>query len=254
MSEENVKKELSLMKVLKKIDFPTSYPIVDTKGNYTHLLNKKMSLLSDFIEGEHPELNTFTAGEIGKVIGSISIIPVHENYKKENSMSIENCVDIIQEFPKAKFQYPEIFEYFKEQTKFLKNYISIDLPKGIIHGDCFPDNTIFNGNKLRAIIDFEEFAYETLLFDLGMAINGFCFKNNIIQKDLMRSLKNEYEFVRRLNKKENELLPYYIQWAAHAMLYWHLRNNMLYELDEIQVKRVEELMDRVKILRKENNY
>mgnify|MGYP000559480334 CR=1 FL=1 len=28
---------------------------------------------------------------------------------------------------------------------------------GIVHGDCFPDNTLFNDNKLIAIIDFEDF-------------------------------------------------------------------------------------------------
>ena len=250
LSEENVKKELLLMKALKQIDFPTAYPIVDNHGNYIYALNNQTILLSDFIQGEHPELNRFTAGEIGKAIGSLSIMPVNDNYKKINSMSIDNCLDIIQEFPQAKFQYPKIFKYFEEQTNFLKSYISIDLPKGIVHGDCFPDNTIFNGNKLRAIIDFEEFSYETLLFDLGMAINGFCFKNNILQKDLMQALKNEYELVRTLGEKENDLFPYYIQWAAHGMLYWHLRNNMLYELNEIQVKRVEELMYRVQILRK----
>ena len=68
-------------------------------------------------------------------------------------ISIENCLDIIQEFPKAKYQYPEIFEYFKEQTNYLKNYISNELPKGVVHGDCFADNTIFNGDKLKAIIE-----------------------------------------------------------------------------------------------------
>jgi len=250
-SEVNVKKELLLMKALKKIDFPAAYPLADNDGNYIHQLNNHTCLFSQFIEGKHPELNTFTSREIGKAIGLLSILPVNDIYKKVNAISIENCLEIIQEFPQAKYQYPKIFEYFKDQTNCLKSYISVELPKGIIHGDCFPDNTIFNGNKLKAIIDFEEFAYDTLLFDLGMAINGFCFKDNILQNDLMQALKNEYECIRKLSDKEIELLPYYIQWAAHGMLYWHLRNNMLYALNQTQVKRVEELMNRVKNLREE---
>ena len=96
----------------------------------------------------------------------------------------------------------EIFDYFKVQTNFLKNYIAEELPMGIVHGDCFPDNTIFNYNKLIAIIDFEEFAFDTLLFDLGMSINGFCFVDNMMQTDLMHELIKEYESIRKLNNKE----------------------------------------------------
>ena len=251
-SEENVKKEMLLMSALRRINFPTAYPLDDNEGRYIHPINNYSSLFFQFMEGKHPELNSNTAGEVGKAIGTLSILSVKDIYKKENSISIENCLNIIQEFPKAKYQYPEIFEYFKEQTDYLKKYISEELPKGIVHGDCFADNTIFNGDKLKAIIDFEEFCYETLIYDLGMTINGFCFKDNNLQNDLMLSLKHEYECLRKLTDKENELLPYYIQWAAHGMLYWHLRNNMLYTLNPTQVERVRELMNRVKNLRKIN--
>jgi Ser/Thr protein kinase RdoA (MazF antagonist) len=71
----------------------------------------------------------------------------------------------------------------------------------------------------------------------------------MIQKDLMHELIKEYESVRKLNNKEKELLPYYIQWAAHGMIYWHLRNNLLYAKNQIQLKRVEEFMNRVKTLK-----
>lgn len=250
-SKEDIEKEILLMKELEKAHFPTSYPIADKNGNYIHQLNNYSCLIYQFIEGKQPKINQSTAGEIGSAAAKLSQIPVKDSYKKSNAITIENCLEIIKEFPEAKLQYPEIYEYFEEQTNFLKSYISQELPKGIIHGDYFPDNTIFRGFKLKAVIDFEEFAYDTLLFDLGMAINGFCFIDNELQSELSQETINEYNKVRPLSEKENELLPYYIQWAAHGMLYWHLRNNMLYELNETQVKRVEELMARVKKLRKE---
>jgi len=33
------------------------------------------------------------------------------------------------------------------------------------------------------------------------------------------------------------------------MIYWHLRNNLLYAKNQIQLKRVEEFMNRVKTLK-----
>jgi len=250
-SKDDIEKEVLLMKELKRVHFPTSYPIADKSGNYIHQLNGFYCMIYQFVDGKQPEINPKTAGEIGSAAAKLSQIPVKDSYKKINAITIDNCLEIIKEFPEAKFQYPEIYEYFEEQTKFLKDYISQELPKGIIHGDYFPDNTIFRGLKLKAVIDFEEFAYDTLLFDLGMAINGFCFIDNKLQIDLIQETINEYNKIRKLSEKENELLPYYIQWAAHGMLYWHLRNNMLYELNETQIKRVIELMNRVITLRKE---
>ena len=250
--EDSVKQELLLMHALQKSDFPTAYPLVDNSGAYIHSINNHSCIFSEFIEGVHPSPNQFVVGEIGRAIGTLSILPIKEMYKKTNSISIENCMSFIQEFPNAKYPHPQIFDYFKEQTNFLKDYIKEALPMGIVHGDCFPDNTIFNDNKLIAIIDFEEFAYDTLLFDIGMSINGFCFTDNVLQTDLVNELIKEYESVRKLNNKEKELLPYYIQWTAHATIYWHLRNNLLYAKNDIQLKRVEELMNRVKTLKGNN--
>jgi len=48
------------------------------------------------------------------------------------------------------------------------------LPRGLIHGDIFYDNVLFEGTRLKAIIDFEDAAYEDKVFDLGMAIVGLC--------------------------------------------------------------------------------
>jgi len=248
-SEDSVRQELLLMNALQNSGFPTAYPLVDNSGAYIRSINNHSCILSEFIEGIHPIPNQYMAGEIGRAIGTLSVLPINEKYKRPNYISIEHCLTIIQEFPKAKYQHPEIFDYFKVQTTFLKNYISKELPMGIVHGDCFPDNTLFNDNKLIAIIDFEDFAFDTLLFDLGMSINGFCYKDNMIQTDLMHELIKEYESVRKLNNKEKELLPYYIQWAAHGMIYWHLRNNLLYAKNQIQLKRVEEFMNRVKTLK-----
>jgi homoserine kinase type II len=246
---ENVEKEMLLMKALKETAFPAAYPIVDIKGNYIHEINDKCCLIIDFIDGEHPELDIVSASEVGKAIATLSNIPVDGFFKKSNSVSIENCVDLISEFKEAKFQYPEIFRYFVEQTKFLKNHLSDDLPKGLIHGDCFPDNAIFKDNQLKALIDFEEFAYDTLLFDLGMTINGFCFVKNRMKKDLTNALISQYESIRSLTIKEVEQLPLYIQWAAHGMIFWHLRNNLLNSSNHTQEKRVRELMERVITLR-----
>ncbi|MCP4692991.1 MAG: hypothetical protein GY859_33425, partial [Desulfobacterales bacterium] len=55
--------------------------------------------------------------------------------------------------------------------------------------------------------------------------------------------------VRPLSDMEFELLPCYIQMGAHAMIYWHLKYDLLNHPDARQLARVQEHIDRVRALR-----
>ncbi len=52
---------------------------------------------------------------------------------------------------------------------------SQQLPKGILHSDIFPDNALFEGEDLVAIIDWEEICYGELLIDIAMTVVGCCY-------------------------------------------------------------------------------
>jgi homoserine kinase type II len=52
-----------------------------------------------------------------------------------------------------------------------------DLPQGIIHGDLFRDNSLFEGERLTAIIDFFSAGDGYLLFDLAVTANDWCIES-----------------------------------------------------------------------------
>ena len=43
-----------------------------------------------------------------------------------------------------------------------------DLPSGVIHGDLFPDNALFDGDQLSGVIDFYNAANELWVYDLAV--------------------------------------------------------------------------------------
>jgi homoserine kinase type II len=49
-----------------------------------------------------------------------------------------------------------------------------DRPVGFIHSDLFRDNTLFEGDQLRGILDFYELNQDEFLFDIAISINDFC--------------------------------------------------------------------------------
>ncbi len=242
--------EIELLLSLQLSNFPTAYMLASKDGSYLIDTDHGKVMIYEFKNGHEPLLNPNSVAEIAKSLARLNLFTDWKKFPRKNVINMDDCIDLIKIFKDAPMQYPEVYTYFKDQTLFLKPYVQKDLPKGIIHGDCFPDNTIFQGNSLVAIIDFEEACVDHLLMEVGMTINGFCFVDNIIDPILMNTFLKEYNTIRPLTQEEIKLLPQYIQWSAHGMISWHLRNYLIYKKNHKQLKRVVELMNRVKTLRK----
>lgn len=242
--------EVRLSKALDNINFPIAKLFANNSNEYITISPAGIVILTEFIEENYPELNHSSVKEIAIFVAKLNLFEDWKSFQRENIIRMDLCPQIIDDFKTAPQQFPEIYKYFEEQTKFLEEPLKVELPKGLIHGDVFPDNTIFKNNKLRSIIDFEEACVDHLLFEVGMTLNGFCFKDNELDEDLALSFLKHYHQIRPLNDQEWELLPFYVQWTAHGTLMWHLRYQLMYRNDKRQYERVLVLMNRVKILRK----
>jgi len=244
---EMIHYEMRLMEALKTIDFPTAFPIKRTDNKYITKSSVGNIVLYEFKPGNEPELEPNVVCEIASALAKLSLLPSPEKFLKQNVVNLPDCLKMIENFPNVKYQYPQIFHDFENIIKFLHDPLSIDLPKGVIHADIFPDNTLFQNEKLIAIIDFEEANYDNLLFDVGMTINGFCFRNNLLDEDLFKNFISTYNKIRPLTQQEKDLVYYYILWGAVGMAYWHLRH-LVNRPYITQKNRVEELINRVKII------
>ena len=85
---------------------------------------------------------------------------------------------------------------------------SLPLPKGIIHGDLFRDNTLFVDNKLTGIIDFYHACTDYLIQDLAISINDWCSDpSGVVIEDLRDAIIQGYESIRTLDPEEHKHLP-----------------------------------------------
>jgi len=84
---------------------------------------------------------------------------------------------------------------------------------GIIHGDLFRDNVLWDGGELTAILDFEQASGGSLAYDLGVCINDWCWTGEP-RLDLVRALVAGYRQVRELTAGDREALPIEVRAAA----------------------------------------
>lgn len=83
----------------------------------------------------------------------------------------------------------------------------LDLPRGIIHGDLFRDNTLFAHGHLTGIIDFYHACHDVLSLDLAITLNDWCSdKTGGIDTHLATEMIAGYESVRSLTTLEHSML------------------------------------------------
>lgn len=94
------------------------------------------------------------------------------------------------------------------------------LPRGLIHGDLFRDNTLFAHDKVSAILDFSETSRDHWLLDIAITVNDFCRQWPDDAPDLQRrqSFLEGYESRRALTADEKKVLPVFL--AVAAMRFW----------------------------------
>ena len=104
-----------------------------------------------------------------------------------------------------------------------------ELPKGIIHGDLFPDNVIRQNDGNLFLLDFEEVCNDILAFDLAMTFVGFGWEEGEPINDRWVAILEGYQSVRKLTKEELDALPDLHKLATlsiAAWRYWQFKINL----------------------------
>ena len=127
----------------------------------------------------------------------------------------------------------------------MQSQLSAPLPTGLLHGDLFLDNTLFDGEQMVAILDFEEGCYDTLLIDIGMTIIGCCYtpQHRLILKTAQRFLE-AYNAVRPLTEDEWKYLDCFVHYAALSIAFWRFRQFNIRRPDAHKANTYKEMLTR----------
>lgn len=95
----------------------------------------------------------------------------------------------------------------------------LDIPNGVVHGDLFHDNALFQDNNLVAILDMYNAATAYQLYDLAIVANDWCNrKDHSIDSERERALLEGYAQIRPFTFDEQTAWPILTRTAA--MRFW----------------------------------
>jgi homoserine kinase type II len=89
-----------------------------------------------------------------------------------------------------------------------------NLPSGVIHGDLFIDNVLFDGGTLVALLDFEQAAWGHLAYDLAVTTLAFGFGRDDFRGDIVGALFEGYCSRRSLTEAERLSFGHELRFVA----------------------------------------
>ncbi len=168
---------VDLMTHLAAHDIPCPTPILDQHNVGLRMIKDKPALLISCLPGrgtQHP--NADQCAEVGRVLAQMHLAGASfkQDSKNQRDAAWRNkTAELVMD--KLSTEDQAILE---PALTFQEKLYLAGLPKGVIHGDLFRDNVLFNGQELGGFIDFYYACNDVLAYDVAITVNDWCLAEN----------------------------------------------------------------------------
>ena len=205
---------------------PTPNPIKFDNGEFIVMKDGLPWTILPFVDGNWLGNDYESLFSLGVIQAKMHLVKPPENLKSDFSMGVK-LFEKLFIIADAKNDWNDFLIELKSSKSLLLNLDK--LPRGIIHGDLFPDNVIGYNNRAISILDFEEVCNDILAFDLVMTFVGFGWENGEPIGERWSAILDGYQSIRKLSEEEISALPDLHKLATlsiAAWRYWQFNINM----------------------------
>jgi homoserine kinase type II len=201
---------LDLMQWLAQHGFPSAEPMAGRDGELCRSIRGKPAALVQFLNGLSVRRPTAEhCREAGA--GMAWLHQAAEGFagRRVNDLGHAAWAPMFSRLgPAAEALKPGLAAVIEQDLKTLAAAWPRGLPEGTIHADLFPDNVFFQAGRFAAAIDFYFACDDALAYDIGVALNAWCFEpDGSFNVTLARAFLSGYEQRRKLSPAEREALP-----------------------------------------------
>lgn len=165
---------LGLMEHLATHGFPSAAPLHTHDGRSLVTLNDKPAALVRRLTGQSVLFpNLAQSRATGEVLGEMHRVAASFKGRAENSRGAawrtQTALGLL---PHLK---PDARALLESELEAQSKLDLGALPQGIVHADLFRDNVLFVDDRLTGVIDFYYACHDSLLYDLAITVNDWCF-------------------------------------------------------------------------------
>ncbi len=201
-------------------------------------------MLMPFIDGGWLPSSPSSLYELGKAQARLHEVPIHESIPTTFAIGYVLWEKLVNDARNDGTMTP-FLHTLEEEMGILKQTIPTNLPRGIVHGDLYPDNVIGREGEVLALLDFEEICIESLAMDLVTTYVGFGWKDGLPVPELWDALLDGYQSVRPLTSAEHAALPDLHRYAVLAVAAWRYWQFVINVPGTEHTNRYVEMVDRL---------
>ncbi|MDX1581159.1 MAG: homoserine kinase, partial [Alphaproteobacteria bacterium] len=170
VDEDDLPFFLGLMRHLAAQGVPCPTPVEGSDGTALHQLCGRPAALISYLDGvslRHP--HPHHCAELGRALAKMHQAGQSFDMQRENALGPEGWQSLAQacthRADEVKSGLKNLIE--TEMAEVAADW-PMDLPRGVIHADLFPDNVFFLGDELSGLIDFYFACTDLLAYDLAI--------------------------------------------------------------------------------------
>lgn len=215
---EEMQYYLNLMHHLADNKVPSADPVADADGNYLRILNNKPAALVERLNGSSVLNTTLSHCEqIGAAMGKMHTAGLSFALKQDNPRGTQWCIQTAEALQKKLTEEEKLL--LNVEADFQQSNDTSHLPQGVIHADLFRDNVLWDNGQLSGFIDFYYACDDVLLYDVAVAVNDWCCKEDFsLNQEKVCALLNSYNKYRALENYEQDFWPILLR--AGALRFW----------------------------------
>jgi homoserine kinase type II len=212
---------LSLMEHLATRGITCPQPVKNRAGHMLGRVAGRPAAIVTFLDGmwiRRPSAAHCAA--LGEALARLHLAGADFGGRRENALSVGGWRQLYTACAaRADTVQPHLGNVLATEIDRLEAEWPRGMPQGVIHADLFPDNVFFLGDRLSGLIDFYFACMDTLVYDVAICLNAWCFEaDHSYNVTKGRALLSSYARTRALSPQEWENLPLLARGAALRFL------------------------------------
>lgn len=196
---------------------PVANPLTSLNGQQILNLMQKPAQLAPRLAGSHPmQPDLAQVASMGAGLARLHVALLHYDLQRESNHGQawwqQTAAQMLLSLPAQ--QRDLLQRVFNDFSTAQLTYPQ--RPCGLIHGDLFRDNTLFEADILSGVLDFSELSSDELLLDIAICLNDFCsaWPDVVLDHAKAQTFLQAYHQLRPITADEQQLLPVYLAMAA----------------------------------------